>query len=450
MHKSSGNVIWFDDAAETMGADVMRWMYCASKPENDMLFGYTRSDEVKRKFLIPLWNVYSFFVTYANLDKWKPNNFTTQYSLLDRWILSKLQTLIQDVTNHLENYDAFGAAVSLEQFVNELSTWYVRRSRRRFWKSEASDDKRAGYSTLYSCLKTLMILLAPIMPFTAEFIYQKLVPGAEPDFPESVHLNDWPVADPGLIDGELMKDMELAMRVSSMGRAARSKKGIKLRQPLQNALVVADEDALLRLKKLSNLVIEELNVKELMLKKDRSQLMRYQVKPVARILGGKHGRLYPKIVEGINQLSQEGAERLLKEEPILIKLGEEHVEILPEEVDLELVSLPGLSVVEEGDLMVGVSTDISEKLKYEGLARDIVRRIQALRKEADFEIDDRINTYYYGDPEVLIVFEKEGMYISMETLSVELRAGKAPENAYTSDFDIDGLKLRLGLIKVEQ
>ncbi len=450
MHKSWGNAIWFDDAVETMGADVMRWMYCTTKPENDMLFGYTRAEEVKRGLLMPILNIYNFFAIYADLDGWVPEHATEELSLLDRWALSKLNSMIQNVTDALDIYDAQTATSELWHFIDVLSRWYVRRSRRRFWKSEASDDKRAGYSTLYRCLKTLMISLAPIMPFTAEFIYQHLVRGAEPDVPESVHLNDWPVADPGLIDRELMKDMELAMRVSSMGRAARSNKGIKLRQPLQNALVVADEDALQRLKKLSNLVMEELNVKELMLKKERSQLMRYQVKPVARILGGKHGRLYPKVVEGISQLSQEEAERLLKEEPILIKVGQESVEILPEEVDLELVSLPGLSVVDEGDLMVGVTTDISEKLKYEGLARDVVRRIQALRKEADFEIDDRINTHYCGDPEVLIVFEKEGMYIATETLSVELRMGEAPENAYTGDFDIDGLKLRLGLIKVER
>ncbi|MEM2936115.1 MAG: class I tRNA ligase family protein, partial [Candidatus Bathyarchaeia archaeon] len=171
MHKSWGNVIWFDDAAENMGADVMRWMYCRSKPESDLLFGYTRAEMVKRQFLIPLWNVYSFFITYANLDKWEPTGSKPQFSPLDRWILSKLQVLIRDVTRHLENYNAFSATVCFEQFVDELSTWYVRRSRRRFWKSEADEDKNAGYTTLYTCLTTLVKLLAPFIPFVAEEIY---------------------------------------------------------------------------------------------------------------------------------------------------------------------------------------------------------------------------------------------------------------------------------------
>ena len=450
MHKSWGNAIWFDDAAETMGADVMRWMYCATKAENDMLFGYTRAREVRRGLLMPLLNVYNFFAIYADLDGWTPDQRGEQLSALDRWALSKLNRLVQRVTDALEEYDAYTATTELWHFIDVLSRWYVRRSRRRFWKSEASDDKRAGYSTLYACLRTPLLLLAPIMPFTAEAVYQRLVRGAEPDAPESVHLNDWPVADPGLIDEELMEDMELAMRVSSLGRAARGRSGIKLRQPLLEAKVVADESSLKRLEGLADLIRNELNVKELGLTPDRGELLRYEVRPVARLLGGKHGRLYPKVVDALRQLGQAEAVRLLAGELVRVEVDGASIEVLPEEVEVESVPLPGHSAVEEGGLLVGVRTEITEELGHEGLARDVVRRIQALRKEAGFEIDDRIETYYSGGAEVEAVFEAEGEYIAVETLSEDLRRGEPPEGAHVGEFDIDGRKLRLGLIRIKR
>ncbi len=450
MHKSWGNAIWFDDAAETMGADVMRWMYCTTKPENDMLFGYTRAGEVKRGFIMPLLNIHNFFAIYAELDGWIPEQRPERLSLLDRWALSRLHTLVRRVTDALDNYDAYTAASELWQFVDVLSRWYVRRSRRRFWKSEADDDKRAGYSTLYTCLKTLTLLLAPLTPFIAEAIYQRLVRGAEPDAPESVHLNDWPSADPGLIDEELMADMELAMKVSSLGRAARSRSGIKLRQPLMEAVVVADEPSLRRLRGLADLIRDELNVKELRLAPDRGELMRYEVKPVARILGRKHGRLYPKVVEALKRLEQGEAARLLSGEAVSVEVDGAAVSLLPEEVEVESVPLEGYSVMEEAGLLVGVNTEVTEELRYEGLARDVVRRIQALRKEADFEIDDHIETYYMGDAEIEAVFEAEGEYIAAETLSDALHRGEPPQGAHVGEFDIDSLKLRLGLIRIER
>ena len=448
MHKSWGNAIWFDDAAETMGADIMRWMYCTTKPESDLLFGYTRAGEVRRSFLMPLLNVYNFFAIYAKLDGWTPEQRPERLSVLDRWALSKLNALVERVTGALDDYDAYTAASELERFIDILSRWYVRRSRRRFWKSEADDDKRAGYSTLYSCLRTLTLLLAPFIPFITEAIYQRLVRGAEPDAPESVHLNDWPAATPYLIDGELMEEMELAMEVSSLGRAARSRSGIKLRQPLLEAVVAAEEPILRRLEGLVELVRDELNVKRLRLTRDRGELMRYDVRPVARILGRKHGRLYPRIVEALRLLDQADAAGLLRGEPIQVEVDGVALDILPEEVEVVSVPRPGLSVMGEGGLLVGVSTAMTEKLRYEGLARDVVRRIQALRKEADYEIDGHIETYYLGDSEVEAVFEAEGEYIAAETLSDSLHRGEPPQGAYLGEFEIDGLRLRIGLIKV--
>jgi len=450
MHKSWGNAIWFDDAAETMGADVMRWMYCTTRPENDMLFGYTRAAEVRRSFLIPLLNVYNFFAIYADLDGWTPEQRPERLSALDRWALSKLNRLVQRVTDALDDYDAYTATSELWQFVDILSRWYVRRSRRRFWKSEADDDKKAGYSTLYACLRTLVLLLAPIMPLITEAIYQRLVRCAEPDAPESVHLNDWPSADPDLIDEELMADMDLAMKVSSLGRAARSRSGIKLRQPLLEAKVVADPPSLQRLERLSDLIRDELNVKTVSLTRHRGDLLRYEVKPVARLLGRKHGRLYPKVAEALRHLDQAEAVRLLAGEAIQVEVDGVLLDLLPEEAEVESVPLPMFSTVEEAGLVVGVRTEITEELEHEGLARDVVRRVQALRKEAGFEIDDHIETYYSGDAKVEAVFEAEGEYIAVETLSDVLHRGEPPQSAYVGEFDIDGMKLKLGLIRVKR
>ncbi|UCH56927.1 MAG: isoleucine--tRNA ligase [Candidatus Bathyarchaeota archaeon] len=448
MHKSWGNAIWFDDAAETMGADVMRWMFCSTKPENDILFGYRGAGEAKRLFFMPLLNVYQFFSIYANLDGWTPEQEPENLSDLDRWVLSKLNSLVVKVTESLDNFDVYSPTREIERFVDDLSKWYVRRSRRRFWKSEADDDKKAAYSTLYTCLKTLATLMAPITPFITEAMYRKLVRAVEPEAPESIHLLRWPEADTDLIDVELMERMDLVTRISSLGRAARNGSGIKLRQPLQEAVVVAEVETLRMLEGIDWLVEEELNVKEVKLSQDRGDLYRYLVKPMNSELGRKHGRLLPKVVEALKSFGQEDVARLLRGESVELEVKGVRLEVQPDEVEVVFLPVEPYSVMEEPELMVGVRVELTEELKREGLSRDIVRRIQALRKEADFEIDDEIDTYFSGDPEVEEVFKVEGEYISTETLSRTLSRGKPPKGAYTGEFDIDGKKLRLGLIQV--
>ena len=449
MHKSWGNAIWFDDAAETMGADVMRWMFCATKPESDVLFGYKGAGEVKRLFFMPLLNVYNFFAIYAELDKWTPDQKPEHLSSLDRWILSKLNALVASVTEYLDNYNAFAATKEIERFVDVLSRWYVRRSRRRFWKNEADDEKRAAYSTLYACLKTLLHVMAPITPHITEAIYQRMVRPVEPGALESLHLDRWPEVDGSLIDEELMAEMDLAMEASSLGRAARSRSGIKLRQPLSEAVfVVPDEASKERLGRVTDLVREELNVKGLRITTERSDLERLVARPLPQKLGKKHGSLYPKVVEAVRGLGHEDARRLAGGESVTVTVDGASVEVLPEEVEVEAAPLEGFSVSEEGDLVAGINVLITEKLESEGLARDIVRRIQALRKEADFNIDDRIETHYSGDKDVEAAFQDEAEYIMVETLSTTLRRGAPPEDAYTVEFDIDGKKLKLGLLRV--
>jgi isoleucyl-tRNA synthetase len=451
MHKSWGNAIWFDDAVETMGADVMRWMYCTNKPETNLLFGYKRAEEIKRRFLIPLWNIYSFFVTYANLDEWTPRNTVPHeaLSLLDKWLLSKLNMLIKDVTNYLDNYDPYDAAISIEKFVDDLSTWYIRRSRRRFWKSERDDDKNAAYTTLYACIKTLIKILAPFIPFLTEEIYQNVVRSVDPNAPESIHHNDWPVADEKIIDKDLIMDMDLTIKVCSLGRSARSKSGLKLRQPLAEAKIVADEGVIKRIGRFKNLIMDELNVKNISLTTDRNELIEHIVRPIPEALGRKYGKLFPKIQEAIMQIDPKEAITFLESEGYLNLIVEnENIRILPEEVKVVTQPKSGYSISEEEGIVVGVNITIPESLKMEGLARDIVRRIQNQRKEAGFNIADQIETYYEAGPILTDVFENFGEYIASETLSVFIRRGSPPEYAHSATYSLDGETLKIWLRRV--
>ena len=448
MHKSWGNAIWFDEAVETIGADVMRWMFCTNRPEANLLFGYKRADEVKRRFLIPLWNVYNFFVTYASLDKWTPKDSTDEYSLLDRWILSNLQVLVKDVTRYMDDYDPFNAAKSIENFVDELSVWYIRRSRRRFWKSEADLDKKAAYTTLYKCLTTLTRILAPFAPFITEEIYQNVVRAVDPEAHESVHHNDWPAIDESLINEELMEDMDGAIKVCSLGRSARSKAGIKLRQPLSEVKIVADESMLKRLQRLQELIKDELNVKELDLTSQREGIVDYAVRLLPEVLGKKYGSLFPRVRSAVARLDANAvAPRLLDGRSIEVEVEGRAVEILSDEVEVSTVPKEGYSVAEEEEMIVGVNVVLTEQLRKEGFARDIVRRIQNQRKEAGFNIADEIETYYKAGPKLIEVFTDHGDYIAAETLSTVIEKAEPPKDAHVSEYNIEGETIRIGLIR---
>ncbi len=455
MHKSTGNVIWFDEAAEKMGVDVMRWMYCTHNPRTNLNFGYGPADEVRRRFLIPLWNVYSFFATYANIDGWIPQRMGASAvqarpsNLLDKWILSELQALIKEVAEHLNDYDCTPAARSIEGFVDDLSNWYVRRSRRRFWKSEQDEDKNMAYLTLYRCLVTLVKVLAPFIPFVTEEMYQNLVRTVDADAPESVHHSDFPVAHEALLDEALMADMDLAIKVASLGRSARGLAGIKLRQPLARALVAGPfagrEEPL---GALAELVLDELNVKSLEFVEDKGDLASYVLKPIPGLLGPKYGSLLPKIQEAVACLdATRWARRLQKGEAIRLTVDGEAIELLPEQVSVEAAAHEGYAVSEEGDYMVAVDITLSDELIKEGLARELVRRIQNLRKEADFRIEDKITTYYQGDPILTEVMREYAEYIGQETLSLKMVEGEGPEDAHRGQFQIDGLNIAFHLLR---
>ncbi|MDI6858237.1 MAG: isoleucine--tRNA ligase [Dehalococcoidia bacterium] len=447
MHKSKGNAIWFDDAAERMGVDVMRWLFARHNPTANLNFGWHSGDEIRRGFVLTLWNTYSFFVTYANIDRFVPGAAPGARASadLDRWILSGLNQLIDRVTVALEEFDSMTATRHIEAFVEDLSNWYVRRSRRRFWKSEDDADKRTAYETLHTCLVTLSKLLAPFVPFLAEAMYQNLVRSHDATAPESVHLCDWPVADMSLVDERLDGEVRLVMRLVGLGRSARSKAGIKVRQPLARAFVkVRARSEQAAVQSLAGQVKEELNVKELTLIDDDSEFVSYEVRSNRAALGPKYGRELGEICEALRSLdSRAVADALSRREPVVA--GRWTLE--PGEIDVAAHDREGFATAAEYGYLVAIPTEITPELADEGLAREIVHRLQTMRRNAAFDIADRIVTYYRDGDDLRRVMTAFGEYVRQETLSLELVEGEAPPDAHREEHTVDGHRMRLAVRK---
>ena len=447
MHKSKGNAIWFEDGAERMGVDAMRWLYSRQSPVANLNFGFGAADEVRRRFIIPLWNVYSFFVTYANIDGYDPSSAgppVPQRPELDRWILSELNSLTRDVTASLDGYEPEPAARRIEGFVEDLSNWYVRRSRRRFWKSDADDDKLAAYSTLFECLETVTRLLAPFVPFVTESIYRNLarpLPGAR----ESVHLESYPEADEGLIDEELSQATRLAMRLSSLGRAARSQAGIKVRQPLERVLVKlrsADEEA--ALERVSAQVCDELNVKELAVLDDESMVSRFDVRADMSKIGPKYARRTREVLAALSSADpKEVARQVLAGSPAAV--GEFTLE--PDEIVVTSGAMEGYSVASEGGYTVAAPTEISRDLRLEGDARELVHLVQNMRRSAGLDIADKIVTYYEGDPALDEVVEGTATTYGRRRCPSRSGGRAPPAGAYVEEHKVNGLDARVGVLR---
>ena len=452
MHKSHGNAIWFDDAVEKMGADIMRWIYAGSNVQTNLNFGYHKGQEVVRN-LLTMWNVYSFFVTYALVDDWKPSAMPGEgqrkapVNELDRWILSRLHTLIADVTTELENYEPARVTQAIDSFVDDLSNWHVRLSRRRFWKSQADDDKQSAYSALYEVLVTLTKLLAPILPFTAEEMYQNLVRSVFPDAPESVHHCDWPVSDPSLIDERLMAETDAVMKVVRLGRSARNASGLKVRQPLASFTVkpssLLEKEAILNNEKL---ILDELNIKSIILVDSASGMVKHSLKPNFSLLGPKYGKIMPKIRETLANADQDTlAAKVLAGESIELDVDGQVLTLEPEELAVESITPENISCIEESGTVVAVDTTLTEDLIQEGLVRDLVRMIQNLRKESGFNVDDRITIEYQAEGQLAAAIASHEEYIRQETLANTLTASSDGE--FTSE-KIAGETAGLRLYKV--
>jgi len=459
MHKSWGNSIEFNEAADQMGVDVMRWLYSAHKPENDLLFGYNRGDEVRRGFLIPLWNVYSFLVTYANIDGWLPSQdgeFDPDFpegstpnssvlSLLDRWILGRLNQIVKTTTESLSNSDTLTATIAVESFLDDLTNWYIRRSRRRFWKSEHDTDKNTAYTSLYHILVKLAKLLAPFVPFVTEAIYQNLVRSAFPQAYESVHHCAWPKFDQAVVDETLIDQMALARQLASVGLSARNSAGIKVRQPLSKALAYVGGKRTLS-DEYIDIVMDELNVKAFEFVEDASQLVDYQILPDNKKLGPRFGAQFPKVRVALEAADVgEVVAKVQAKLSINLDINGETVILEPDEILVQTKPVEGLITAEDKLVTVALDAEITSDLRIEGLAREIVRRVQAMRKNAEFNIEDRITTYYIVEAHMSEVFETWGDYIKAETLSTELVSGDPPASAYIENHKIEGQTLTIGV-----
>ena len=450
MSKSLGNIVQPWDVLSAHGADALRWyLYTATPPGQERRFSSDLVGEVIRSFTLTLWNVYSFFVTYANLDKPTVSTLPIATSDLDRWLLSELNVLVRDVTQAYENYDVPNATRPIEGFVEKLSTWYLRRSRRRFWKSESDSDKQAAYSTLYTALVTVAKLLAPAMPFLAEELYQNLVRAVDDVVPESVHLAEWPEVLPEMIDESLNRDMALVMRLVSLGHSARQKANRKVRQPLaEAAFSVGNSFERKAVETYADLFLDELNVKQVRLLDTATEAVSHTVKPLPKQLGQKYGNKFPAIQRAILAMnSEEAAHTLLEGNPLKIEADGRTYNILPEEVEVKAVAREGFAVAEEGPYVAALVTELTPELLHEGLAREFVRRVQDLRKSAELDVADRIDLFVEASAGLRSAIEAHQGYITAETLTSNLVFESPPEGASVVEDAFDGEKVRVGLAK---
>ena len=453
MHKSWGNSIEFNEAADKMGVDVMRWLYCDHPPEKDLLFGYQRADEVRRSFLIPLWNVYSFLVTYAAIDGWQPGQDRPASTVvLDRWIRARLCELIEAVSSALERYEPNSATARVNDFLDDLSNWYLRRSRRRFWAKTGAgpgsdSDKADAYQTLYRVLVELVKVLAPFVPFVSEVIYQNLVRGVDPLAPESVHHCSWPQPDPSQADPDLTDRMRLVKRLVSLGHAARNQAGVRLRQPLaQAAFTVRDPAEQETLGQFAELIAEELNVKSVRLLDMAGEAAEFQLKALPKQLGQKYGARFPAIRKAVQRLAAEKfVQSLARGEPLTVTVEGKPIELLPSELELIVSPKAGFSTAAEGPYLAALTVEIDAELRNEGLAREFVRRVQELRKQAGFAVEDRIHIQYASTLELGTAVEAFRDYITAETLALSLDPVELPAGDAQEDYAFDAQRVRLGL-----
>jgi isoleucyl-tRNA synthetase len=451
MSKTVGNIVDPWQVLNVHGADAFRWyLYTATPPGQERRFSGDLVGDVIRSFTLTLWNVYSFFVTYANLDKPKALTVTAATNDLDRWLLSELNVLIREVTKAYENYDATNATRPIEAFVEKLSTWYVRRSRRRFWKSDSGADKQAAYSTLYTALVTVAKLIAPAMPFLADELYQNLVRGVDETAPESVHLAEWPSVVEEFIDESLNREMSLVVRLVSLGHSARQKANRKVRQPLAEAAFSVSTPAERKaVSTYADVISDELNVKQVRLLDASTEALTHTVKPLPKQLGQKYGNKYPAIQKAILAMNpEEVAKTLHSGDALAVQADGETYNVVSEEVEVKAMAREGFAVAEEGAYVAALVTDLTPELAQEGLAREFVRRVQDLRKAADLDVADRIELFIEASAGLRSAIEAHRDYITAETLSTKLSFASPPEKASVVEDGFENEQVKVGLMKV--
>ena len=479
MHKSDGTAIWFEEAAEQVGVDTMRWMYLGQNPASDLRFGHRDSaipvtlqtpdgpidqtaegvptckvisapaDETRRQVLITLWNSYTFFVNYARLDEFDAaveQVPVAERPEIDRWVLANLHALIETANRELSDFNIAGFLREASRFIDDLSNWYIRRNRRRFWRSkDAGDrDKLAAYQTLYTVLVTLSKLLAPAIPFLSERLYQNLVRGVDASAPESVHLCEYPQADQALLDPDLSERMALAQLVVNLGHGLREKTSLRVRQPLAELRFACGTAAqAAAIGNLADVIKEELNVKELTACENLDELVSYLYKPNLKTLGPRYGKLLGTIRKELPETDGEILAPLRRGEAVTVTLGGEEIELQPDDVMVSTEQAADWASADQEGVQIALSTSLTPELLREGMARDFVRHVQQLRKDADLDIENRIAvTYSSSNDDVAAAVDQWRDYICRETLADQLApADSVPDDA--KSVTVGGANVRL-------
>ncbi len=448
MSKSKGNAVDPFEALETYGADAIRWyFYINSAPWLPNRFHGKAVLEGQRKFLSTLFNTYAFYVLYAEIDQFDPTKYTLDYKTLpviDRWILSKLTSLTTTVDQNLENYMIPETARALQEFTDDLSNWYVRRCRERFWQKELNQDKINAYLTLYKCLVTVSMLAAPMVPFITEEIYQNLVAGLDPSAPESVHLCDFPKADPALLDQKLEDEMDEVLKLVVMGRACRNTANIKNRQPIGDMYVKAPitlEDYF------TEIIRDELNVKRITFTQDARAFTSYSFKPQMRTLGPKYGKYLNEIRTKLSELDGNAAMDELNETGVLkLALSDITAELTKDDLLISSAQIPGFVSETNGEYIVVLDSNLTPELLEEGMVREIVSKIQTMRKEAGFEVMDHIALSAKGNEKVEEILLRNLDFIKEEVLCDVYEPAK--DGAYSKDWNLNGEDVVLSVRKV--
>ena len=456
MSKSKGNAVDPFDALETYGADAIRWyFYTSSAPWIPKRFSGKLVQEGQRKFMGTLWNTYAFFVLYANIDQFDAAKYTLDYeklSVMDKWLLSKLNSAIKATDENLANYRIPEAAKVLDEFVDDMSNWYVRRSRDRFWAKGMEQDKINAYMTLYTALVEICKAAAPMIPFMTEEIYQNLVRSINTEAPESIHLCDFPAVNEAWIDKELEKNMDEVLKIVVMGRACRNSANIKNRQPIGNMYVKAPN---VLSEYFVEIIEDELNVKKVNFTEDVSAYTSYTFKPQLRTVGPKYGKFLGQIQKVLAELDGNKAMAELKADGVLtLSSVSDDVKLSEEDLLITMTQMEGYVTEGDNTVTVVLDTNLTPELVEEGFVREIISKIQTMRKEAGFEVMDKISIYYHADEKVADIFHKYGNDIMGDVLGTEVVAeadsfDAKEDGIYCKEWNINGEKVLLGVKKGE-
>ena len=448
MSKSKGNAVDPFEALEKYGADAIRWyFYINSAPWLPNRFHGKAVVEGQRKFMSTLWNTYAFFVLYANIDNFDATKYTLDYDslpVMDKWLLSKLNSLIKTVDEDLENYKIPESARALQEFVDEMSNWYVRRSRERFWAKGMEQDKIKAYMTLYTALVTVAKVAAPLIPFMTEDIYQNLVRGIDPNAPESIHLCDYPAANEEWIDTELEENMEELLKVVVLGRACRNTANIKNRQPIGTMYVKAE-------KKMdtyfTDIIADELNVKEVKFADDVEAFISYSFKPNLPTVGPKYGKLLGGIRQTLNTIDGTKAMSELRANGVLkLDINGNDVELTEADLLIETAQSEGFVTESDGDVSVVLDTNLTPELIEEGFVREIISKIQTMRKEAGFEVMDKICVYAMDNEKIAEIIRAHEAQIGQEVLAEKIVLGET--EGYVKEWNINKEKVTMGVSRI--